>query len=60
MRRRGVIGVDVNGGGGIYIPPTSSFWDRVEELEREQEAKQVRRDAYGCLNDQLSLFSNLD
>jgi hypothetical protein len=60
MRRRGVIGVDVNGGGGISISPTSQFWDELEELRREQEALKDRSDRYGCLSDQLSLFPELE
>jgi hypothetical protein len=48
MRTTGVIGIDVNGGGGIYISPTSPFWDEMEE----------RRDRYGCLKDKLWLICN--
>ena len=48
MRTTGVIGIDVNGGGGIYISPTSLFWDEMEE----------RRDRYGCLKDKLWLICN--
>jgi hypothetical protein len=55
IRRRGVIGVDVNGGGGISISPTSPFWDKLEQLRREQEEEKERRDRYGSLKDQLSL-----
>jgi hypothetical protein len=55
MRRKPVIAVDVNGGGGIYIPATSPFWDELEELRRKQEAERDRRGRYGCLDDQLAI-----
>lgn len=55
MRTTGVIVADPNGGGGIYISPTSPFWDELEELQREQGEAKERRARYGCLTDQLCL-----
>jgi hypothetical protein len=36
-----------------------AIWDKAEELQRQQEEEKERRDRYGCLKDQMSLFPEL-